>query len=137
MLGKLPILVVEDQSFVALDLADAIRDFDGISVGPVSTVAEAMELLNLNIVNAAILDANLADGDVTSLALALIQREIPFVVYTGTGLPDELAQRHPDLPVIRKPASSALVLATLLQHLAPDLGLPTSRNGEGDGSNIT
>ncbi len=94
MLGKLPILVVEDEPFVGLDLADAIQLLDGDPVGPIDNVAEALALLDVTTVKAAILDANLADRDVTPLALALIDKGVPFVIYTGTGLPTELAENH-------------------------------------------
>ena len=120
MLNGLPILIVEDEAFIAMDLAEAIEHVEGQPVGPVTTVAEALELLKTETVEAAILDANLIDRDVTPLALALIERGVPFVIHTGTGVPEELAQRHPNIPVIPKPARSTLVLAALLQHVSPD-----------------
>ena len=120
MLNGMPILIVEDEAFIAMDLAEAIEHVEGQPVGPVATVAEAFELLNTETVEAAILDANLIDRDVTPLALALIERGVPFVIHTGTGVPEELAQRHPNIPVIPKPARSTLVLAALLQHVSPD-----------------
>ena len=120
MLDGLPILIVEDEALIALDLAEAIKQIDGRPIGPVATVEEALHLLNTHTIEAAILDANLADRDVTPLALALIERGLPFVIHMGTGVPAELAQQHPDLPVIPKPARSTMVLAALLQRLSPD-----------------
>ncbi|RYG90518.1 MAG: hypothetical protein EON58_19145 [Alphaproteobacteria bacterium] len=122
MLNGLPILIVEDEALIALDLADAIMQIEGKPVGPVATVAEALSLLDETSFEAAILDANLIDRDVTPLVLALIDREIPFVIHTGTGLPAELALLHPTLTVIPKPARSTLVLAALLQRLSADRG---------------
>lgn len=123
MLNRLPILVVEDEPFLALNLVMAIEDNDGLAIGPVSTVAEALTLVETQKIVAAILDANLLDRDVTPLALALIERLIPFVIHTGTGLPEELARKYPDLHVILKPARSTVVLAALLQQLSPDRSL--------------
>ncbi len=120
MLNQLPILVVEDEAMIALGLAEAIREVDGVPVGPASTVAEALRLLDDHPVHAAILDANLADRDVTPLALALIDRNVPFVLHTGTGCPVELFEKHPDLIVVPKPARATLVLAALLQRISPD-----------------
>ncbi len=122
MLNGLPILMVEEERGVAVDLAGAIEDVDGRPIGPVATVAEALALLESEAVAAAILDADLADRDVTPLALALIDRAVPFVIHTDTGIPAELAARHPDLPVVMKPARSTLVLAVLLQRVSPDRG---------------
>jgi hypothetical protein len=123
MLNGLPILIVEDEQLVALDLALAIEHLDGCPVGPVGTVAEAFALLESAPVAAAILDANLLDRDVTPLAIALVEKSVPFVIHSGTGLPAELAAQHPSLPVIRKPARSTAVLAALLQRLSPDRAL--------------
>ena len=120
MLNGLPILIVEDEALIAIDLAEAIEGVQGQAVGPVATVADALALLDEKTIGAAILDANLLDRDVTPLALALIERGIPFVIHTGTGVPQELAELHPHLPVIPKPARSNRVLAALLQHLSPD-----------------
>lgn len=113
MLKGRTILIVEDEPLVAFDLADRIEDEGGIVAGPVPTVAEGLSLADANAPAAAILDANLEDCDVTQLALALIERGTPFVIYTGTGLPDALARIHPDLPVIMKPAQTRLVVEAL------------------------
>ena len=95
MLNQLPVLVVEDEALIALDLVEAIKQVEGVPVGPIATVEEAMRLIDIQPVKAAILDANLLDRDVTPLALALIERDIPFVIHTATGLPKELAEQHP------------------------------------------
>jgi len=71
-------------------------------------------------VAAAILDANLLDRDVTPLALELIDKAVPFIIHTGTGLPDALAAQFPHLPVVMKPTRSTQVLAALLQQVSPD-----------------
>ena len=66
------ILIVEDQAIIALDLESAVEEANGQVIGPTSTVREAMRLLQTNEVDAAILDANLPDGDVTPVAEGLI-----------------------------------------------------------------
>ncbi|MET0307060.1 MAG: response regulator [Sphingomonas sp.] len=113
MLGGHTILVVEDEPIVALNLAFAIEDMGWRVAGPVATVAEAFELVPLIHASGAVLDARLADRDVTPLAIDLVERGIPFIIHSGTGLPDALAKTHPHLPVIMKPASSQSVLDEL------------------------
>jgi DNA-binding NtrC family response regulator len=107
------ILIVEDEPLVAFDLADLVEDQGGVVVGPVPTVREGLSLADTSEAAGAILDANLEDSDVTQLALSLIEKGTPFVIYTGTGLPDALARLHPDLPVVMKPAQSRVVLEAL------------------------
>jgi len=125
MLKGLPVLIVENEPLIALDLSDAVQDRDGIVIGPVPTVAEALALLAGQPVGAAILDARLDDRDITPLAIRLIEQAVPFVIHSGTGLPDELAASHPDLPVILKPKRPQEVVATLEQRLlAGDQDVP-------------
>lgn len=107
------ILIVEDEPLVAIDLADLVECQGGTVVGPVSTVQEGLSLAGSCDAAGAILDANLEDSDVTQLALALIEQGTPFVIYTGSGLPEALARMHPDLPVVMKPAQTRRVIEAL------------------------
>ncbi len=118
MLTGLKILIAEDEALVACDLACAVKALDGIVIGPVASVAEALSLLDEGAVDAAIVDANLIDRDVTPLAIRLIKLDVPLVVHTGNGLPDLLRQSHPYLPVVMKPMSSDTVLAALMANIA-------------------
>jgi len=120
MLKGLPILVAEDEPLVAMDLVHAIEEADGCVVGPVATVSEAMALLSSEAIEAAIIDANLADRDATPLALALIDRSVPFVIYTGSDAPLELTAQCSSLLIVTKPARPTWVLAALLQSVSPD-----------------
>src|SRR4051812_34817002 len=117
MLNGLPVLIVENEPLIALDLSHAVQDRNGIVVGPVPTVAEALAILAGQKVGAAILDAKLDDCDITPVAIRLIEQAVPFVIHSGTGLPAELAASHPDLPVILKPKRSEDVIASLEQQL--------------------
>jgi len=117
MLDGLPILIVEDQPLIALELCEVVENFDGRVVGPIASVAEALIRVDQEHVAGAILDANLLDRDVTPLALRLIERGTPIVIYSGTGLPEELARAHPELPVILKPARVITVLAILVDRI--------------------
>jgi DNA-binding response OmpR family regulator len=51
-------------------------------VGPAATVRKALDLLDREVIHAAILDANLPDGDVTPVAEELIERGVPFIINT-------------------------------------------------------
>lgn len=117
MFGEKPILIVEDDPYRALDLSIAVEDWEGRVVGPVATVAEALAVLESDQVAAAVLDVELADGDVAPVISVLAQRGVPFVVHTGTGLPSDLAELHPNVPVVMKPSKPASVLARLLKEM--------------------
>jgi CheY-like chemotaxis protein len=76
------ILVVEDQSLVALDIADSLTKA-GASVQRAATLQEGLPLAEHPQLSAAILDFVLRDGDSGVLCARLTERGIPFVVYTG------------------------------------------------------
>jgi hypothetical protein len=56
VLNDISILVVEDEPFVALDIAMEIEDAGGNVIGPAPSVAAAIELLKKEEVHGAILD---------------------------------------------------------------------------------
>lgn len=116
------ILIVEDEAIIALNLAYAVEDVAGEVVGPVGSIAEAFALLDVAPVSGAVLDANLADGEVTPLALHLLERGVPFVLHTGTGLPADLAAAPVNLSLVMKPAQAMRVVAALMQKLDPACG---------------
>lgn len=116
MLDGLAVLVVDDDGSAASELAFAIEVMGGRLVGPVATVAEGMALLDAERVDAAVVDAHLADRDVTPLALLLKQRRVPFVIHTGSGIPAALAACHSNLPVVMKPARTKVLLSVLLRQ---------------------
>jgi CheY-like chemotaxis protein len=107
------VLIVEDQPFIALDLALAVEDAGGEVVGPAASVQEALALIEGRVVSGAILDVHLTDRDISPLADVLLGRGIPIIVQTGVGIPPELAARFPDLVVRTKPCVSALLVTEL------------------------
>lgn len=103
MLDQTSVLVVEDEPYIALDLAIAIEDAGGRVIGPAGSVAEALTLLATNPVDAAILDVNLGDDDICPVVEILTGREVPMLLQTGIGLPPELTERFRGLTVHIKP----------------------------------
>ena len=107
------VLVAEDQIFIALDLAMAVEDAGGKVAGPVSSVKNALLLIETRSITAAILDSNLTDGDITPVATLLLDANIPLIIQSGVGIPPELAMRFPDLVVYIKPYVAADLVSKL------------------------
>ncbi|MEG3153283.1 response regulator [Sphingomonas sp. RB1R13] len=107
------ILVAEDEPFIALDVALAIEDAGGVVAGPAASVSEALALIDTLPIVAAILDVNLADGDISPVAERLINAGIPIILQTGIGLPSKLAARFPDLKAVIKPCVAAALVIQL------------------------
>lgn len=117
MLKQRAILVAEDETYIALDLVFAIEDAGGQVVGPAASVAEALALLQSNAVAGAILDVNLADGDISPVVETLAALGIPTILQTGVGLPPALEARFPLLVVHIKPCNSEGLIMELAHML--------------------
>jgi DNA-binding response OmpR family regulator len=114
LLGKSPILIVEDEPLVALTLKASVEDAGGTVVGPVGSVHAAMTLLGTNAIAAAILDVQLTDGEVTPVAAALCALGIPVIFQSGVGLPPGLERQCPGAVFYKKPVP----MNALLERLA-------------------
>jgi len=90
-LARCRILVVEDEYFIADEMALALRALGAEVVGPVPTMDEAIRIVeSTEPIHAAILDLNLKDVRAFPLADILGDRGIPFVFatgYSGTAIP--------------------------------------------------
>jgi len=114
MLSGLRVLVVEDDPAIATDVADLIERAEGVVVGPVGSLQEARALIKGEALDAAVLDVNLSDGDVTPVLEALRARGVALVVYTGSdALPDGISERHPYLTVLKKPVQPGRLMAEI------------------------
>ena len=71
-------------------------------VGPVSTASEALSRARENHFDAAVLDINLGDGLVYTVAEVLEQRGVPFVFVTGYDV-DSIDSRFTAIPILQKP----------------------------------
>jgi CheY-like chemotaxis protein len=117
LLSEAPVLIAEDNLYVALDLSNAVEEMDGRVIGPASTVAEALALLANHPIAAAIVDSQLADRDVSSLVRQLVERRVPFVIHTASDLPRSISLSCPLVPVLVKPLKASAVLTCLLDEI--------------------
>jgi CheY-like chemotaxis protein len=109
------LLVVEDDSLIALELCADLSALGGEIVGPAATVAEAMKLIaDWTQLDAAVLDVNLAGHSVYPVAELLEARGVPFVFCSGYQQLDDHA-RYVDWPLVRKPVSVRLLDRELRQ----------------------
>ena len=117
MLAKSLILILEDEPYVALDLASAVESFDGRVAGPALDVDEALELLRSEPVAAAIIDWHLPSCSASPVASQLSERHIPFVIHSTADLLTADREQHPDVPFLKKPLQPRAVIACLLVEM--------------------
>lgn len=96
------ILVVEDEYYLADDLAGALRARGAEVVGPVGTLADAVAALGSQRIDRAVLDVNLRGEMSFPLAERLEAAGIPYVIATGYSA-DTLPERFRDKPRLEKP----------------------------------
>lgn len=108
------ILIVEDEYFLADDLAKEFARRGADIVGPLGEVVEAIELLKAGTrIDAALLDINVRNQLIFPLARALRQHRIPFAFTTGydKGWVDP---EFADVPLCEKPFDMAAVANCLI-----------------------
>jgi CheY-like chemotaxis protein len=92
-LAELRVLVVEDEYFIADDIARALKALGAQLVGPVPTIKAASRiLLDEPRIDIAVLDINLRGETVFPFAEDLRARNVPFVFATGydkEAIPDD------------------------------------------------
>jgi DNA-binding response OmpR family regulator len=81
----LRLLIVEDEYFLAQDLADQFQDLEVEVLGPAGTVADALRVLASSEVQGAVLDVNLRGERVYPVADMLRRRNVPFIFASGYG----------------------------------------------------
>jgi len=113
------VLVVEDEYLVAALIEQILESAGCIVMGPVARVPEALDAVDHDNYDAAVLDVNLAGERINPVADALSERDVPFMFVTGYGanaLPSEYAER----PHIGKPFRMAELLGMLSSILRCD-----------------
>jgi two-component system, response regulator PdtaR len=77
------VLVVEDEFVIALEVEFLLRDFGCEVLGPVPSVARALELLGRERPDAAPLDLDLLGGTAVPVAELLASMRVPFALVTA------------------------------------------------------
>ena len=107
------VLLVEDEALVGMMMSDFLRDIGFHVVGPFGRVAEAIDAIEHEPLQAAILDINLRGELIYDLADELNGRGVPIVFVTGYGA-DAVDRRFADFPVLQKPVDSAALRRVLV-----------------------
>jgi CheY-like chemotaxis protein len=79
------VLVVEDESMLALSLEDMLRDLGCVVAGTAAKIDDALEMARTHEYDVALLDVNLNGKRVDPVAEAVRERGTPIVYVTGYG----------------------------------------------------
>ena len=101
-LQGLRVLVVEDEAAISLLLEDMLLDFGCEVIGPAARLAAALDAVEREVVDLAILDVNVAGEPIYPVAETLARKGVPFVFSTGYGSAG-IKDAYRDRPVLQKP----------------------------------
>ena len=115
------ILVVEDEYYLAEDIAAALQDAGAEVVGPFGSLRQAEAPLAAGGLDGAVLDMNLRGEPAFGLAERLQAAHVPVVIVSGysrEALPEKLGT----VPRLEKPVDSRLAVKALAQAIADRTG---------------
>jgi DNA-binding response OmpR family regulator len=105
------ILILEDESVIALEIDNAISGA-GYATEVAASVSAALAKITTGAFDGAILDANVRGERVDSVALALQERNIPFLFVSGYGR-EGLPSSCPEAPLVPKPFHPTQLLSAV------------------------
>jgi two-component SAPR family response regulator len=118
------VLIVEDQSLIALNIEDIAKRIGGCVVGCAAQLSDALTLVETASWDAALLDLRLAGGEmVYPVAERLQAKAVPFAFVTGWD--GDIDRRYSDAPVLRKPFGE-VELENCLRRLMTKIPQPAS-----------
>jgi DNA-binding response OmpR family regulator len=103
------VLIVEDETLIAMDLQGLLEDAGYRVIGPVGSVTEALGLLDNEHPDLALLDVNLGGENVFQVASALARRNAQIIFLTGHSA-QYLPEEHRHRPLVTKPYLPSTVL---------------------------
>jgi DNA-binding response OmpR family regulator len=100
---KRRVLVVEDDVLIGKLMTEVLRAHDITIIGPACTIQEAMQAIRTHVIDCALLDVNLREGEITPVAEELSRRSVPFIVMSGQSRYELLPALLAAAPRLTKP----------------------------------
>jgi len=113
------LLVVEDEMLVLMLVEDMLEDLGCTNVATAATVEQALQLIDSQEFDAAMLDMNLNGDRTHAVADALAAKGVQFLFATGYSGPDML-DGYGDRPILTKPYQAYELAAILAGFFAPE-----------------
>ena len=110
------ILAVEDEFMVLLEI-DTVLSNAGAAVVRCATIAHALQAIDTETCNAAILDVRVGRESIAAVARKLSERGIPFLFYTGQVPSESTITQWPNVQIVSKPALPAVLINAVVELL--------------------
>jgi DNA-binding response OmpR family regulator len=106
-------MIVEDQALIGMSLEASLEEAGFRVAGPFMSNAQALEWLENDTPDIAVLDIMIKDGTSLQIARALKSRGVPFAVYSGLPAKDDNPPELQNVPWLEKPVSRETLVRTL------------------------
>jgi PAS domain S-box-containing protein len=103
------VLLVEDESLVAMMIEEVLSELGLRVIGPYATIHQALRAAKEIPVDAAVLDVNLAGQSVYPVVDLLIEKRVPVAFISGYGA-ESLDPRYAHIPFVQKPIDRRMLI---------------------------
>jgi signal transduction histidine kinase/DNA-binding response OmpR family regulator len=107
-------LVIEDEPLLALDISAGLQEAHAEVVASTGSASEALDIIESQPLDAALLDGDLKGRPVDDIAAALTRRKVPFAFVTGYGR-ESLPRAFGTATLLAKPFSQPQLLEVATQ----------------------
>jgi DNA-binding response OmpR family regulator len=107
-------LIVEDEAVIALSIETSLEDGGMVVAGPFASSDSALAWTRQATPDVALLDFKLKDGTCTEVALTLLRRGVPVVIYSGLPKGADTPPELRDVTWIEKPLAQSELLEVLV-----------------------
>ncbi len=112
-LAGLSVLIVEDETLLAMDYEAILKGEGCVVMGPVPRESKALALVEDKRPDLAVLDLNLGGEQPVRLAETLVERGVPFVIVSGYRRDQTQEPVFSDAPRLDKPLIAAKLIDAL------------------------
>ncbi len=113
-------MIVEDQALIGMSLEASLKEAGFQVAGVFMSNAQALQWLEGDAPDIAVLDIMIKDGTSLEIARALKRLGVPFAIYSGLPPKADCPPELQNVPWLEKPASREILLNVLGQLAAPE-----------------
>jgi DNA-binding response OmpR family regulator len=113
-------MIVEDQALIGMSLEASLEEAGFQVAGVFMSNAQALQWLEGDAPDIAVLDIMIKDGTSLEIARALKRLGVPFAIYSGLPPKADCPPELQNVPWLEKPASREILLNVLGQLAAPE-----------------
>lgn len=126
-LANVKVLIADDEIFAAMILEEALVEFGGTVVGPISLPSHIVPMALKARPDIALLDVKMTDGTSYEAAIELRAAGIPVILVTGYDVLPDCPEELKDVPLVTKPWDLDVLISLIIKLAAAPVSARSSR----------